>query len=38
MSRDQQAAFAANMEQQILQQYGLLVPGQEYVNTGMGVA
>ena len=42
MSRDQQAAFAANMEQQILQQYGLLVPGsREYFvdpTTGMGVA
>jgi len=42
MSRDQQVAFAADLEQQILQQYGLLVPGsREYFadpSTGMGVA
>lgn len=42
LSREQQMAYAADLEQQILQQYGLLVPGsREYYSdptTGMGVA
>ena len=42
MSQDQQLAYAADLEKQILQQYGLLVPGsREYYSdptTGMGVA
>jgi len=42
MNRDQQIAFAADLEKQMLQQYGLLVPGsREYYSdptTGMGVA
>lgn len=42
MSKDQQIAYAADLEKQILQQYGLLVPGsREYYSdptTGMGVS